>query len=104
MAKEYIDRRPEGYYIAGTRVSLASVVLQFRQGAAPETILQNYPALGSLENVYGAIVFYLANQSAVESYLEEHERQWREFRAAADPLPSALAELPPCRLLDTRHP
>jgi uncharacterized protein (DUF433 family) len=92
MAKEYIELRPEGYYIAGTRVSLASIVLQFRQGAAPETILQNYPAVGSLENVYGTIAFYLANQSAVESYLEEHERQWREFRDAADPLPSALAE------------
>ena len=47
--KEYIEERGGGLYVAGTRVSLASVVLQFRQGAAPESILQNFPALASLE-------------------------------------------------------
>jgi uncharacterized protein (DUF433 family) len=57
MAKEYIELRPEGYYIAGIRVSLASIVLQFRQGAAPETILQNYPAVGSLETFMAPSLF-----------------------------------------------
>ena len=50
-----------GLYVAGTRVSLASVVIQFRQGASPETILQNFPSLASLENVTGAVAYYLAN-------------------------------------------
>jgi len=92
MAKEYVEQRPGGYYVAGTRVALASVVLQFRQGASPETILQNFPALQSLENVYGSLAFYLANQSMVESYLKEQERSWAQFRANADALPSGLTE------------
>jgi uncharacterized protein (DUF433 family) len=74
--KQYIEERSGGMYVVGTRGSLASVVLQFRQGASPETILQNFPALTSLENVYGAIAYYLANQAAVEEYLTGQERKW----------------------------
>lgn len=70
VAKEYVEERSGGQYIVGTRVSLASVVVQFQQGASPETILQNFPSLASLENVYGAIAYYLANQPAVEQYLK----------------------------------
>ena|SRR5689334_10946295 len=91
MEKEYVERRPEGYYVAGTRVSLASVVLHFRQGASPEGILQKFPALSSLENVYGAILFYLANEQVVETYLAEQERRWREFEHTADPPPPELS-------------
>ncbi|MBV9744056.1 MAG: DUF433 domain-containing protein [Acidobacteriia bacterium] len=88
--KEYIEERGGGLYVAGTRVSLASVVLQFRQGAAPESILQNFPALASLENVYGAITYYLANERKVAEYLNAQEQKWEEFRKSADPLPSSL--------------
>jgi uncharacterized protein (DUF433 family) len=76
----------------GTRVSLASVVLQFRQGTSPETILQNFPALASLENVYGAIAYYLANQPAIDEYLKAQEQKWQAFRTSADPLPPSLGE------------
>jgi uncharacterized protein (DUF433 family) len=90
MSKEYVEERSAGLYVLGTRVSLASVVLPFRQGAAPETILQNFPALASLENVYGAITFYLANQAKVDEYLKAQEQKWEEFRRSADPLPPSL--------------
>ncbi len=88
--QEYIEERSGGLYVAGTRVSLASVVLEFRQGAAPETILQDFPALVSLANVYGAIAYYLANQIKVAEYLEAQEANWEEFRKSADPLPPGL--------------
>jgi uncharacterized protein (DUF433 family) len=91
VSKEYIEERSGGQYVVGTRVSLASVVVQFQQGASPETILQNFPSLASLENVYGAIAYYLANQSAVDRYLEAQEQKWTGFRNAADP-PPALGE------------
>ena len=45
-------------------VSLVSVVIAFQQGHSEETIEQLYPAL-SLEEVYGAIAFYLANRDEV---------------------------------------
>jgi uncharacterized protein (DUF433 family) len=88
VAKEYIEERSHGLYVAGTRVSLASVVIQFRQGASPETILQNFPSLVSLENVYGAVAYYLANQPEVDQYLKAQELKWAEFRNTADAPPS----------------
>ena len=90
MAKEYIEQRPEGMFVAGTGVSLASVVFHFRQGASPEIILQKFPALGTLENVYGAIAFYLGNEATVSKYLLEQERKWQQFRETADALPPEL--------------
>ena len=39
---------------------LDSVVAAFHQGHSAETIAQQYPAL-SLEEIYGAITYYLAN-------------------------------------------
>jgi uncharacterized protein (DUF433 family) len=90
MPKEYIEERSGGLYVAGTRVSLASVVLEFKEGAAAEAILQDFPALASLENVYGAITYYLANQAKVEEYLKGQEQQWEKFRRSADPLPEGL--------------
>lgn len=90
MSKEYIEERSGELYVKGTRVSLASVVLEFREGAAPETILQDFPALVSLENVYGAIAYYLANQAKVEEHLKARAEKWEEFRKSADPLPPSL--------------
>jgi|SRR5215471_11029753 len=99
MAKEYIEERSGGLYVAGNRVSLASVVLEFKEGAAPETILQDFPALASLENVYGAITYYLANQAKVDEYLKAQEQRWEEFRRSADSLPESFTS----RLQGIRH-
>jgi uncharacterized protein (DUF433 family) len=75
MAKEYVEKRDGGYYIAGTRVSLDSIVYEFRTGASPESIAQSFPAL-RLEQVYGAVTFYLANQTQIEQYLAESEKEY----------------------------
>jgi uncharacterized protein (DUF433 family) len=72
MSKEYVDRRDGGYWVTGTRVSLDSVVFAFLRGASPESIAQSFPVL-SLEEVFGAIAYYLANQAEVESYLRAQE-------------------------------
>jgi len=50
-------------------VSLDSVVIAFLEGHSPETIQQLYPAL-SLEEVYGAVAYYLANRNEVDQYLK----------------------------------
>jgi uncharacterized protein (DUF433 family) len=68
VAKEYIDERDGNYYVAGTRISLDSNVHAFRRGESPETICQNFELL-RLEEVYGAIAYYLANQAAIDAYL-----------------------------------
>ena len=65
---DYVERRGEDYMLLGSRVSLASVVTAWKDGLSPETIRDNFPTL-RLEQVYGAIAFYLANQAEIDSYL-----------------------------------
>ncbi|MEL7225636.1 MAG: DUF433 domain-containing protein [Cyanobacteria bacterium P01_D01_bin.36] len=87
--KPYVEFKTEGYWIVGTRVSLDSVVYAFNQGLLPESIAQSYPLL-NLEKVYGAIAFYLANRTEIDSYLllEEHA-----FEAMPQPLSSEAPAL-----------
>ena len=87
MSKEYIEQREGVYRVGSTRVSLDSVVYGFRRGASPENIQRSFPAL-TLEQVYGAIAFYLANQPEVDQYLLEGEQEFERLRQAsreADP-------------------
>ena len=91
MAREYIEKRNGGYYLTGSRVSLESVIYPFLDGASPETIVDDFPTL-SLEQVYGAITFYLANRTRIAAYLRECERQWEEARKNQSPLPAPLQE------------
>jgi uncharacterized protein (DUF433 family) len=71
---EYIDQRNGGFYVADTRVSLDSIVYSFKAGDSPETIRQNFSSL-TLEQVYGAIAFYLAHEQEVDANIREGERE-----------------------------
>ena len=75
MGKDYVEKRNGGYYVAGTRVSLDSIVYEFRTGASAESIAQSYPVL-RLEEVYGGIAFYLANQREIDEYLKTSEEEY----------------------------
>ena len=77
--KEYIEKRENGYWIQETRISLDSVVCSFLNGESPETIAQNFPLL-SLEQVYGAIAFYLANQEMIDAYLVEGQIEFQQMQ------------------------
>jgi uncharacterized protein (DUF433 family) len=86
MHSEYIEQRNGGYYVAGTRISLDSVVCAFNRGDSPERILEEFPLLRKLSRVYGAIAFYLDHKVEIDRYLEESER---EFEQSAIPLEQA---------------
>ncbi len=79
MSKEYIEERNGGYYITGRRISLDSVVYEFKRGASPESILRSFSLL-TLEEIYGAITYYLSHQREVDAYLEAGEREYEEQR------------------------
>ena len=70
----YIEERDGGLYVAGTRVSLDSVVIRFQQGASPEKIVQSFPVL-KVSQVYGAIAYYLENEKTIGEYIAEGERE-----------------------------
>jgi uncharacterized protein (DUF433 family) len=97
MARDYIEKRDGGYWVAGTRVSLDSVVYAFLRGAAPEGIAQSYPVL-SLEEVYGAIAFYLANQAEIDAMFANNDREFELLRnQTRDANPSLYKKLEEAR-------
>lgn len=78
MGKEYIEKRDDGgYWIANKRISLDVIVTDFNRGDSPETIRRNFSSL-TLEEVYGALTFYLANQPMVDEYLCESEALYEQ--------------------------
>ncbi len=81
LAKPYVKQRDAGYWIEETRISLDSVVYLFLNGDSPESIAQNLPLL-SLEQVYGAIAFYLANRELIDAYLEAGETEFQQLQQA----------------------
>ncbi len=80
--KTYVEQRDGGYWVGGTRVSLDSLVYGFLRGQSPESIAQSFPVL-SLEEVYGAITFYLANRAEVDACLQQGEAEFERLRLAA---------------------
>jgi uncharacterized protein (DUF433 family) len=86
-----VEQRDGGYYIAGTRIGLDSVILAFKDGESPEAILESFPMAGPLVRIYGAITFYLENTEKVERYLRDQEGLWAEVETMQTKLPDALS-------------
>src|SRR5687767_3639783 len=80
-ANGYIRQDDQGALRVGdTRVMLDGIVASFREGTSPECILQQYPSL-TLEQVYGAITYYLAHEKEVHTYLQQQDKFWEKLRA-----------------------
>jgi len=79
MSKEYVTKVEGAYRITDTRVSLDSIVYAWRDGASPETIREMFPVL-TLEEVYGAVTFYLANQEEIDEYLRQAKIEFEAKR------------------------
>jgi uncharacterized protein (DUF433 family) len=88
MDKVYVEKRDGGYWINGTRISLDSVVLEFLRGISAETIASEcFPTL-TLEQVYGAIAYYLSNRPEIDAYLKQASAEFKALWQAthsADP-------------------
>jgi len=89
MHSEYIEQRNGGYYVAGTRISLDSVVYCFNAGKSAEAIHEDFPLLKRAQ-IHGAIAFYLDHQAAIDEYLARTER---DFEGATIPLQQADPKL-----------
>jgi uncharacterized protein (DUF433 family) len=97
MAQEYVDQRDGGYYIAGTRVSLDSVVYAYLRGESGEEIADSFPALNP-EQAYGAIAYYLANRAVIDKYLEAGKTEFARLREESrQKHPSLYAKLDAAR-------
>ena len=82
--QEYVYRTPEGgWRITGSRVSLDSVVQAYWDGQTPEGIVTLFPSL-TLQQVYGAIAFYLHRRTEIDAYLAGQEARWEQLRQASE--------------------
>lgn len=96
MSNPYVQQRDGAYWISGTRVSLDSIVVAFQQGLSAEAIVrEGFPTL-TLEQVYGAIAYYLAHRVEFDSYLKhagaEHAQLREMTHGAARNLSEKLAQ------------
>ena len=82
MTKQYVEKTDDLYRLAGTRVSLDSIVHAFWRGQTAESIAQSFPIL-TLEQVYGALTFYLANKLEVDAYLQRAAVEFEAMKRAA---------------------
>lgn len=82
----YVEQRDGVYYVAGSRVTLDSIIQCFREGLSPEAILAEFETL-SLAEVYGAIAHYLDNQPSLDAYRLLQQQRANESRRLAAPIP-----------------
>ncbi len=78
----YIEQHDGVYVVAGTRVSLDSIVYAFLSGQSAEAIARAFPVM-NLEQVYGAITYYLGHRDDVDRYLESRREEFDTARQAA---------------------
>lgn len=88
----YVERRGEAWHVAGSRVSVDSLVYAFREGLSPEAIAREcFPNL-ALEQVYGAITFYLANRREFDASLRSSQARNEESRMIEQQSDQAFVE------------
>lgn len=80
--------------VAGSRVSVDSVLNSFNAGATPEEIIWQFDTL-DLKDVYAVINFYLHNRERVDKYLQESDKEQQQIlrKVKKDfPMPPELIE------------
>ncbi len=91
-AKSYIQVDAHGVMRAGeAAVLFDGIVAAFEVGDSAESIQRQYPAL-RLEEVYGAITYYLAHRTEVAEYLLRQDAVWASWRSKLEQNPDPLIE------------
>ena len=82
MPQSYVEKVGDAYRITGSRVSLDSVVYAYWNGQSAEGIAQSLSAL-TLEQIHGALAFYLAHRSEIDGYLQRAQSEFDAQREAS---------------------
>jgi len=85
LADAAVEQRHQGYYVAGTRISLDSVAWALKRGETIDEILTDLPALGSRQKLEAAIAFIETHPREIEEYLGDTARAWEEARKLNPP-------------------
>lgn len=71
------------YRVAGTRVTLDTLVAAYQEGATPEEMVDQYPSL-QLDHIYAVIGYYLRHRDEVAAYLSRRAAIAAEVRSASE--------------------
>jgi uncharacterized protein (DUF433 family) len=82
MTHQYVEKVNDSYLIGNSRVSLDSIVHAYWNGQTAESIAQSFPAL-TLEQVHGALAYYLAHQSEIDAYLQSAAVEYEALRESS---------------------
>ena len=66
-------------HIAGTRITLDTLLYAFFDGATAEQIVEQYPSL-ELADVYAAIGYYLHHKLQIDSYLKKRVKEAKNIK------------------------
>ena len=64
--------------IAGTRITLDTIVGAYNRGDTPDEIAYGFPSL-SLADVHAVIAYYLRHREVVDAYIGENHRKAQEM-------------------------
>jgi uncharacterized protein (DUF433 family) len=67
---EYVREREGDYFVDATRVTLRSVIADWKRGRTPEQIAADFPGV-PLVAIYGAITTYLERQQEFDGHFAE---------------------------------
>lgn len=82
MQSQYVELEEDVYRVAHTRISLDSLVYAYLNGQTAEAIAQSFPLL-TLEQVYGALAYYLAHKEQIDANLARGQQELARLRQAA---------------------
>ena len=89
---DYVEKTLEGgWRVAGSRVSLDSIVHAYWEGRMPESIAPDFPTL-SLEQIHGAIAYYLKCREEIDAYLATQDARWEKLRSESENRHSRLLQ------------
>jgi uncharacterized protein (DUF433 family) len=72
--------------VAGTRVTVDTILTAFKKGATPEEIAQDFSAV-SLADVYAVVTYYLRHRFEMEEYLQGRALEHAELRREIESRP-----------------
>ena len=79
MTEQYVEKIDDAYRVAGSRVSLDSIVHAYWNGQTAESIAQSFSGI-SLEQVHGALAYYLAHQQEIDADLQASRSDFETMR------------------------
>lgn len=78
--------------VTGSRVTLDSIIGQYRQGESAEQIHESFPSL-NLADIHAIISYYLNHRSEVDAYLQQRAAQAEAVRRRIESDPQHQARI-----------